>query len=55
MAKIELVFEIFRSNFGAAVAKIFNNYKEIPKKNFLETLSLFSQPEFPEKDGIYQI
>ena len=40
---------MFYSYFGAAFAKIFNTYKKIPPKKFLENLNLFSQPELPEK------
>ena len=38
----------------AAVAKIYiTNTKKLSLKKFLETLNLFSQPEFSEK-GVYQ-
>ena len=34
------MFDIFCFNFGATVAKLFNQYKKIsPDKKFLETLS----------------
>ena len=31
---------------------IFNKYKRISPKKFLETLSLFFQPEFSEKEKV---
>ena len=40
---------MFCSHFGAAVTKIINNTKNIPRKKFLEIQSLFFQPECPEK------
>ena len=40
---------MFGSHFGAAVAKIFNKHKDIPRKKFLETPNQFSQPELPGK------
>ena len=52
ISKIET--KIFCSSFGAAVAKTFNKCKEIPPNPEFETLSLFSQVEFPEKEGVYQ-
>ena len=40
---------MFCSQFGAAVTKIFNKYKEISLVKFLETLNLFSRPKLSGK------
>ena len=45
-----IIFGTFCSHFGAAVAKdIQQIQRDITPKMFLETLSMFSQPELPGK------
>ena len=51
-----IIFEMYCFHFGAAVVKIFNTYKKIyPAKKILVTVSLFSQPRFPEKKSFKKI
>ena len=47
--------KFFLFYFWVELAKICNKRKEKAQKKFLENLSLFSQPEFQEKEGFTKI
>ena len=55
IVKLEILFlKFFVLSLGCGYKYIQQIQKDIPLKKFLETLSLFYQPEFPEKGRDFQ-